>query len=343
VTPSRLRLPALALVVAITLSLAACARPRPPAAEVDGETITNERLAVDVRLFDFLLGLSGSTCGQPVAGETQGSACARLALTSNIQEILVKHYAQANDLTVDDASVASALGQILTSVGGEGKLRAQLAKSDLRRQDLVALARRLLLFNEVQAAVGKQLMTDDRIQQLYQQNIAQFTTIDVAHILVGSEKEADKIAAEATPANFADLAKRYSTDSGSATNGGSLGAIPESTFESQLDPTFVQAALALQPGEISAPVQTQFGWHVIYLRSRDVQPLDAVHDQIVAASAGQIFQGWLQDQLRSADVVVNPRYGFLDLATGQVEHVRSTVTGGGAVLPSVALSPSPSP
>ncbi len=341
--PSRRWLPTLVLGLVAVMTLAGCDRARPPAAEVDGEVISNERLAADMKLFEFLFGLSRADCGQPVAGETQESACARLTLTNDIEEVLIKRYAESNGLVTNETNVTTALGQIETSVGGAGKLKAQLAASDLRRQDLVALARRLLLFNEVQAAVGKEQLTDAQIEQAYQQNIAQYTTVEVAHILVGSQKEAEKIAAEATPANFADLAQKYSTDQTSAQNGGSLGAIPETTFTSQLDPTFAQAALALTPGQISQPVQTQFGWHVIYLKDVQVQPLSAVRDQIAAAAAGQVFQTWLTDQVRSADVSVNPRYGFLDRATAQVEAVRSTSTESGFVLPSVTLTPTAPP
>ncbi len=80
-----------------------------------------------------------------------------------------------------------------------------------------------------------------------------------SHILVPTEAEAERIRAEVTPENFAQLAEENSTDTGSAKQGGDLGPVQKGTFV----PEFEKAALALKDGEISQPVKTQFGWHII--------------------------------------------------------------------------------
>jgi len=319
-------LPPRFLVVALValLALSACGSNDDTAADVDGSIITNEQLASDVKLFGFLTALSGSPCGQPIEGETQESACSRLTLSNLIQEELVKGYASEHEVDADPADVEQAISQVEQSLGGAGELDAALAEDDLTRADLEGLASRLLLFNAVQEALTDAELTDERIQELYEGNLAEYTTIDVSHILVDTQREAEEIAAEVTPETFAEVAEDRSQDPGSAPNGGSLGVLVESAFRSQYDPVFVAAALALEPGEISAPVQTQFGWHVIYLQGTDVQPLDAVREQIVATAAPQAFAGWMQEALRTTDISVNPRYGTLDLTTGQVEPVRST-------------------
>ena len=185
-------------------------------------------------------------------------------------------------------------------------------------------------------------MTDEQVQELYDQNRAQYTTVEVAHILVQTRAEAEEVAREATPKNFADLAAERSQDTASAANGGSLGPTVEAAFTQQYDPAFAAAALELQPGQISAPVQTQFGWHVIQLLSRDVAPLEQVREQIASQAAAGAFQSWMQERLRSAEIRVNPRYGRLDRASGEVVAVRSTSTGGG-FQPTSAPSPGASP
>lgn len=316
----------LVIPLALALSLASCSSDDQTAVEVNGSTVTNDQLAADVKLFGFLTALSGSSCGQPIEGETQGSACARLTLSNLIQEQLVKGYAAAHDVTIGPNDVSDAISQIEQSLGGPDQLEAALAKEDLTRRDLELLAERLLLFNSVQDALTEAEVTDERVKQLYEQNIAQYTTLEVSHILVDSQREAEEIAAEVTPETFAKVAEDRSQDPGSAPNGGSLGVIAESDFTAGYDPAFVQATFALQPGDISAPVQTQFGWHVIYLQDIQVQPLDDVRDQIVASAGPQAFATWMQDALRNADISVNPRYGVLDVTTGQVEPVRSTNT-----------------
>ena len=323
--PRPLRLLALGLI----LVLAACGSSGPgTAARVDGKVITTERLAADAKMFAFLTGISGSPCGQPVEGETQTSACNRLTLANLIQEDLVKAYAAEHDVRTDPKAVTDAISQVEAAVGGPQALDAQLAGAGLTREALVALAERLLLFNAVQEAIAAEAVTDEQVRQIYEQDPASYTTIEVAHILVDSRAKAEEIAAEATPKDFADLAAKWSTDQASAANGGSLGKVVESAFRARFDPTFVEAALALQPGEISAPVRTGFGWHVIYLVSRELVPLADVRDQIVAQAGGQAFSDWMHERLRTAEISVNPRYGTFDAQTGEVLPVRSTSTSG---------------
>ncbi|HEU4355496.1 MAG TPA: peptidylprolyl isomerase [Actinomycetota bacterium] len=333
---------ALVLVLLAVVALAACDSGEQAAAEVAGAQISNEQLAADQQLFDFLTAISGSTCGQPAEDETQDAACARLTLTNLIQEELVKAYASQHDLSADPDTVANVIGQIEQSVGGAEALDQQLKQSDLTRARFEAFATRLLLFNSVQTAVGDDRVTDERVQQLYDENRSQYTTVEVAHILLPTRAEAEEVAREATPKNFADLAAERSQDAASAANGGSLGPTVEAAFVQQYDPTFASAALALQPGQISEPVQTQFGWHVIELLSREVAPLDQVREQITSQAAAEAFQSWMQERLQTAAIRVNPRYGRLDPATGQVVAVRSTNTGGG-FQPTTAPTPSASP
>ena len=337
--PLPLRL--LVLVLVSVGLLSACSSSSDAAAGVDDATISNDQLAQDVKLFRFLSDLSGAPCGQPIVGETQDSACARLTLTNLIQEEVVKAYASERGIVTDPAAVTNAIAQIEASLGGPAELDGRLQEDGLTRADLETIAERLFLFNTVGDAVATEALTDEEIQASYEENLSQYTSVEVAHILVPSQKEAERVAAEATPETFADLAAERSQDPGSAPNGGSLGVIAEAAFLAQFDPTFVQTALALEPGEISEPVQTQFGWHVIYLMSREVQPLEAVREQIVASASGQAFGDWMQERLRTADITVNPRYGQFDIATGQVEPVRTTNTDSPFDLPSSTLTPSP--
>jgi foldase protein PrsA len=338
-----LRRAALVLLAALSvLAFAACGSARPAAATVDGETITQQQLGEDMVLYRFLAGLSQQPCGQAdtASGETDRAACARFTLSNLIQEDLVKHYAAAHDVSVSDSSVSSAISNLEQSLGGAGQLDTQLKASGVTRPQLVNLARRLLLFGEVQRSIAASRVSDAQVRQLYEQQKAQYTQIHAKHILVKTRAEAERIARQATPENFGRLAERYSTDTTSAKNGGDLGTLSASG----LDADFVKAAEALKPGEISGPVQTQFGWHVIELVSVDVPPLSQVRDQLVAPLQGQVFNQWLQQRLRSATISVNPKYGRFDEGTGQVLAVHSTAdltTGPSPSGSPVGSSPSP--
>jgi foldase protein PrsA len=310
--------------VLVALALAACASATgSPAARVGDAEISTERLDADVVAFAFLSGLNGGPCGTPIEGESQESACVRLTLTNEIREEVVKAYALEHGLSVDEADVRDAIAQLEDGLGGAAALDDKLAQGGMDREGLRSLADRLLLFNVVQNAVTADRLDEESLRGLYESSLQQLTSVEVAHILLPTREEAEQVAAEATPENFAKLARQRSTDSASASNGGSLGTFSEAQFRQQFDPTFVDAALALEPGEISGVVETSFGFHVIELIRRDVAPFEQVRDQLSAQQAPQVFQSWLEERYRALDVEVNPRFGRLD-DTGQVVPVRST-------------------
>ncbi len=109
-----------------------------------------------------------------------------------------------------------------------------------------------------------------------------------SHILVQTEEEAAKLAAEArkNPARFAELAKQHSQDPGSAASGGDLGFFGRG----MMVPAFEQAAFRMKEGEISAPVKSEFGWHVIRLTGMQpakARPFAEVRPELAAELARQ--------------------------------------------------------
>jgi parvulin-like peptidyl-prolyl isomerase len=323
-----IRRPALLLVLIVALVGSACAGSSSDAATVGDSAITIDQLERDMVLFEFLSGLSGAPCGTPAPFESQDAACARFTLSNDIREELAKTYAAEHDLAVEADVVNDAIGQLETNLGGAQTLDERLAEADLQRQDLRRLAERLLLLNVVQEAVVAERLDEETLRAQYDEQLGTFTTLEVAHILADDQADAERIAEQVTPQNFEQVARRESIDPGSAPNGGSLGSFSEAQFLSQFDPDFVAAALELEPGEISGPVETQFGWHVIRMVSREVAPFEDVEEQLRAGSAGQEFQDWMLERLDTTDIDVNPRFGRLDTETGEVVAIRSTASEG---------------
>jgi peptidyl-prolyl cis-trans isomerase C len=125
-------------------------------------------------------------------------------------------------------------------------------------------------------------VTEEEMKKAYDiesAKVAQTERVRARHILVASEQEAKQIRARLDKGEkFEDLAKQYSLD-GSKDYGGDLGyfSAPE------MVPEFSKAAFALKPGEISQPVKTDFGWHIIKLEDRKMggaQPYDQVKTAI---------------------------------------------------------------
>jgi len=135
-------------------------------------------------------------------------------------------------------------------------------------------------------------VTEEEIKAAYDEEaakLAQTERVRARHILVGSEKEAKDILARIEKGEkFEDLAKQYSLD-GSKDYGGDLGyfTAPE------MVPEFSKAAFALKVGEVSQPVKTDFGWHIIRLDDRKMgaaQPYDQVKPAIRSVLLGKKLQ-----------------------------------------------------
>ena len=310
----------------VVVLFAACSNDPSSAATVGGTgEISIDQLHGDVALYGFLAKLSNVPCGTPVGNETQESACARFSLANDIREELAKTYATENSVKVDPAAFTDALTQFEDGLGGADALKAQLSDAGVTQAQFEAFVERLFLVNEVQKAVVKDRVDEAALRDAYEAALPQLTTLEVEHILVADKADAERIAAEVTPATFAETAKKESIDPGSAPQGGSLGGpISLAQFQAQFDPDFVAAAMALQPGEISGPVQTQAGWHVIRLVRRDVAPFEDVRPQLEANQGMTVFDDWFIEQLGTTSVDVNPRFGRFDHDTGQVLPIRST-------------------
>ena len=126
--------------------------------------------------------------------------------------------------------------------------------------------------------------TDAEALAYYRKNISQYKLAAekrLSHILVATRAQALAIRAEATAANFAQLARERSTDVGAKSSGGDLGSVTGGS--TALLPELSEAAQKLKPGQISQPVQTQFGWHLLLLRDikARTKTFDEVKDQIV--------------------------------------------------------------
>lgn len=146
----------------------------------------------------------------------------------------------------------------------------------------LAFTRNRLLMDSLLATEGKAATTDEAMKKVYEDASKQITgeqEVHARHILVESEDDAKAVAAELKKgADFAELAKKKSKDPG-ASDGGDLGFFTKD----QMVPEFSAVAFALEPGKISDPVKSQFGWHIIKVeekRNRQAPAFEQVKAQI---------------------------------------------------------------
>src|SRR5882757_1486088 len=146
----------------------------------------------------------------------------------------------------------------------------------------LAFARNRLLMDNLLAVEGKAATTDENMKKVYEDAAKQITgeqEVHARHILVETEDQAKKVAEELKKGgDFAEIAKKESKDPGAA-DGGDLGFFTKD----QMVPEFSAAAFALEPGKVSDPVKTQYGWHIIKVeekRTRKAPDFEQVKPQI---------------------------------------------------------------
>ena len=173
-------------------------------------------------------------------------------LDKNVQEMLVKGFINQKLFEKE----AEKLG-IRSSEDFKKKIKA--AESQLLQQELIE--------RQLKTAVTDKLI-DEEYNKLAKELKGQ-KEIRVAHILVDTEEKAKEIKKKLNKGSkFEDLVKEFSKDEGSKANGGELGYV----MKGQLVPEFENKAFSMKQDEISDPVKTQFGWHIIKaLDSRDVK------------------------------------------------------------------------
>src|SRR6202522_804418 len=186
----------------------------------------------------------------------------------------------------------------------DAELQAFFKQNAARYKDAVPETRTLayIALNQTDVPNGAPPVTNEQVQQYYQAHQKDFQVpeeVKVRHILIKVDKDADaKTDAAAKQkaedllkqikggADFAALAKANSEDPGSKEQGGELGMIQRGVTV----PPFEKAAFALQPGQISDVVKTDFGYHIIKVEEKEtahLKPLDEVKAQIVATLTRQ--------------------------------------------------------
>ncbi|WP_299501580.1 peptidylprolyl isomerase [uncultured Roseobacter sp.] len=212
---------------------------------------------------------------------------------------LPQQYQQLEDSVLYDGILEQLVQQSALAQMFEGDLPARVTKS-------LENERRSLTAAEVIESVLADAVTDDELQALYDR---QYGDIDPAeeynasHILVETEEEAQAIKEEIDGgADFGATAREKSTGP-SGPNGGDLGWFGAG----MMVPSFEAATIALAVGEVSSPVQTQFGWHVIKLnetRSAEIPTLDDVREELSNEIRQGAAQAAIEDATDKAEVKV---------------------------------------
>ena len=260
-------------------------------ATVNGQDITKQQLQ---DLFNAAIQSSGAKIGdlnaqQQLGGYTQ-------LLQDLIMDKLVAEAASTEK--VSDADVDAELAKIKGQFPDEKAFQDQIAQAGMTPEKLKENIRTGLQQSRwMKSQVKTTDVTDEQAKTFYESNIKEFEqpqTVKASHILfmvdpdasadvVKQKEEAAAKAAERAAAgeDFTKLAKELSEEPGASESGGDLGFFPKD----RMVPEFAEVAFAQKVGDISKPVKTQFGWHVIKVTDKKdagTVPFDQVKEQVVS-------------------------------------------------------------
>jgi peptidyl-prolyl cis-trans isomerase C len=176
------------------------------------------------------------------------------------------------------------------------------------KANLALLHMRVLADAESQKFVKSTTPSDADLHIEYDAAISQMDKSEyhARHILVATKDQAEQVIKKLkSGAKFEDLAKAQSTDTGSKNSGGDLGWFTTS----RMVKPFADAVKNMKQGELSAPVQTQYGWHVIQLEdTRDAAPppFDQVKPQLTDAAMRKKLQGYVEQLRKQAKIEKKP-------------------------------------
>lgn len=224
-----------------------------------------------------------------------------------IQEKLVDQEAAKNKVTVTPAEIDQEIAKIKERMGGELKFQEALTTNNITLEQLRE-------YQDFRVKVTKLLkpqitLQEETVKAFFEENKSQFDKrqVHARHILVDTEEEAKAIKKQLEGgADFAALAKEKSTEPAAKESGGDLGTFGTGAML----PAFENVVFSLKVNEISAPFQTDYGWHVAQvLEVKGTAPTfesqkTEVTEMYIDSKVQELLQPWLTE-LRDKAKITN--------------------------------------
>ena len=238
-----------------------------------------------------------------------------------VQRVQFSQKAEDLDIEVTEKQVDARLKQIKKQYfsGDQKKYEKQLKEQGLTEEQVRRDLRGQLISEKIFAKVtGDVKVTDQQIEQFYEEKKAtqysQPESRDVRHILVKTKAKADDLEAQLKDgADFGELAKKFSEDTGSKADGGKL-----TISKGQTVAPFDKVAFELKKNAISQPVKTEFGYHIIQALSdkkpATVTPLkevkESIRQQLAQTKKNEAMTKWVEDLKKDYEDKISYAVGF---------------------------------
>ena len=294
-------------------------------AVVDGEEVTKAEF--DALMARAKLSYSQNKQDFPKAGTPEYRTLQNQAVAYLVQQEKYRQKADELDVAVTEKEVDDRVEQLKQQYfgGNEKQFQDNLKTQGLTEPQIRGEIESQLVSEKIYAKVTEGVkVTDDEIEKYYNDHKADYKSAasrEVRHILVAKNKKAlaDRLRTQLQGgAGFAALAKQHSTDPGSKSNGGKL-----TVRKGETVPPFDKVAFELDKGELSAPVETQYGWHLIEALS-DVKPekqtpladvKEQIRQQLLQERRQQAITDWSKELNDEFEDKITYQVGFSPPAT----------------------------
>jgi parvulin-like peptidyl-prolyl isomerase len=327
---------AAAALAAVTLVAAGCGDtdevPADAVAVVDGTTIT--KASLDELLARAKKSYTAQQREFPKAGTAEYQSLQNQAVAYLVQREEYAKEAEELGIEITDAEITKKVAEVKKQYfeNDQKKFEAGLKEQGYTEAALREDIRSQLISEKIYENVtGDVKVSDADVKKYYDDNKSQYTVAEsraVRHILVKTKAEADKLHDQLeSGADFAALAKQNSLDPGSKDQGGKL-----TVSRGQTVAPFDKAAFSLETNELSDPVKTEFGYHLIQplaaVKSGSVTPYAQVKTQIrsqlVEERKNTAVSDWAKDVEKKYDGNVNYAAGFEPPDTSTAEEEETT-------------------
>ncbi|WP_043932220.1 peptidylprolyl isomerase [Bacillus sp. EB01] len=264
------------VIIAVFVLVSAISGPK-AAATIDGEKITRDELNTKL-----------------------SQAYGNTMLETMINNKVVELEAKKENVAVTQKEIDAEFDKLVEAYGGDEAMDAALEQNGVSKEILKQDIGDYLLADKLMREKIK--ITDDEMKTFFKENKASFNTeeqVEASHILVKDEKTAKEVKDKLDKGeDFAALAKEYSTDTGNAESGGELGFFGKGDMVTE----FEDVAFKLDVNQISEPVKTEYGYHIIKVTDKQAAK-EAVYEESKEDVKEQIFQQkfqteyptWLED------------------------------------------------
>ena len=253
--------------------------------------VNNEKILKD-ELYDYLV-------------ETNGQQ----ALNSLIAKKIVQLESKDKNIVVTKEDIKVEIDKVIEGLGGEDAFNNALQFSGMTREDFEKnIESNLYIKKLLEPNIS---ITEEDQKEYFEKNKEDFNQqkeVKARHILVEDEEMALEIEKKlAAGEDFGELAKEYSTDPGSSENGGELGFFGRG----QMVPEFEEAAFSLKAGEISPPIKTDYGYHII--KVEDVKEerkaiyeehKENIKEMIFQEKFPEAYETWIQDKFEKYEIEI---------------------------------------